>query len=314
MTKQSEEFNYEAYGLRLRIENPTGRPCSEGLEVFLDEEIAIKVLDHGFVRVVDYMGNDDSIVQAARVSYGKGTKSVQDDRGLIRYLMRHRHTTPFEMCEIKLHIKLPIFVARQLIRHRTASVNEISARYSILDKEFYLPEPEVLAEQSRINNQGRGVVLEEAKAFEVLDILRNDAMNVYGHYERFLGDEYKLARELARMDLTLNYYTQWYWKTNLHNLLHFLTLRLDTHAQYEIRMYAEAMATIAKNWVPMAYDAFEDYRLGAVTLSKHELSILKECLHEEKLALKIMDKGNIILSKREKEELLAKFGLVWGEK
>ena len=228
---------------------PTLRAVSEGMEAHLYR--AHEVLDHGVIRVIDYMGDDAAIVQAARVSYGAGTKAMRDDRGLIRYLMRHRHTTPFEMCEIKLHVKLPIFVARQWIRHRMASVNEHSARYSILDREFYLPAAADLAEQSTTNRQGRDRALAEAEAEAVRDALRADAMRCYATYERLLNDRGdgtpadpglpQLARELARMDLTLNYYTQWYWKIDLHNLLHFLSLRMDPHAQREIRVYGEAI-------------------------------------------------------------------------
>ena len=222
------------------------------------------VLDHGLVRVVDYMGDDDAIVQAARVSYGAGTKKAQDDNSLIRYLMRHWHSTPFEMCEIKFHIKLPVFVARQWIRHRTANVNEYSARYSILDKEFYIPDPSNLAAQSKINNQGRGSVLEADEAQEVLDILKRDSDRSYANYEYLLSSDNKpgLARELARMNLPTNIYTQWYWKTDLHNLFNFLRLRADKHAQYEIRVYAEIIGEIVQKWVPKAFQAFLDYQLN----------------------------------------------------
>ena len=226
----------------------------------------IEVLDHGFVRVIDYMGDDAAIVQAARVSYGRGTRRVSEDSGLIRYLMRHRHSTPFEMCEIKYHVKLPIFVARQWIRHRTANVNEYSARYSILDREFYIPAPEHLAAQSLANRQGRGDVLDGDEAAEVLALLRDDAARNYDHYAAMLNEDAEgepvdpsrqgLARELARMNLTLNTYTQWYWKTDLHNLFHFLSLRADAHAQYEIRVYAEAMLRTVDAWVPLAAQAF----------------------------------------------------------
>ena len=212
----------------------TLRPTVPALEAYLFK--AVPVLDHGFVRVVDYMGDDGAVVQAARVSYGRGTRKALEDEGLIRYLMRHYHSTPFEMCEIKFHVKLPIFVARQWIRHRTANVNEYSARYSIMDKDFYLPAPEQLAVQSSDNRQGRGEVLDSATAERVISLLREDADQTYGHYEEMLGDEIGLARELARMNLTLNTYTQWYWKTDLHNLFHFLRLRADGHAQYEIRV------------------------------------------------------------------------------
>src|SRR3984885_11445167 len=253
----------------------TARPTVPALEAML--YTPIEVLDHGFVRVIDYMGDDAAIVQAARVSYGRGTRRVSEDAGLIRYLMRHRHTTPFEMCEIKYHVKLPIFVARQWIRHRTANVNEYSARYSILDREFYIPTPEHLAAQSAVNRQGRGAVLGGAEAAEVLDLLRADATRCYDDYLAMLNEaedgsavdpgRQGLARELARMNLTLNTYTQWYWKTDLHNLLGFLSLRADPHAQYEIRAYADPMLRILDAWVPAAAAAFRDYRLGAVTFS-----------------------------------------------
>lgn len=259
---------------------PTRRAVAPGLEALLYE--ALPLLDHGFVRAIDYMGDDEAIVQAARVSYGRGTKSARNDEGLIRYLMRHWHSTPFEMCEIKLHVKLPIFVARQWIRHRTANVNEYSARYSILDKEYYIPAPEHLAAQSTSNRQGRGAVLEGEDAARVLDILRDDAERTYAHYEEMLGDEEAgLARELARMNLTLNTYTQWYWKIDLHNLFHFLRLRADSHAQYEIRVYADAIAELTKAWVPMAYAAFEDYRLNAAQFSGPAMDILRRMLAGE---------------------------------
>jgi thymidylate synthase (FAD) len=243
------------------------------------------VLDHGFVRVIDYMGDDSAICQAARVSYGRGTKSVSNDEGLIRYLMRHWHSTPFEMCEIKLHVKLPVFVARQWIRHRTANVNEYSARYSILDREFYIPAPEALAAQSTVNNQGRGEALSGEEADRVLRYLRDDAMRAYDHYEEMISDEGQqgLARELARMNLPANIYTQWYWKVDLHNLLHFLRLRADAHAQYEIRVYAEAICEMVKDWVPAAYKAFEDYRMGGATLSAGALDCVRRMLNGEEV-------------------------------
>ena len=259
----------------------TLRATSEGMEKHL--YTAHEVLDHGLVRVIDYMGDDAAITQAARVSYGRGTKAVQNDEGLIRYLMRHWHSTPFEMCEVKFHVKLPVFVARQWIRHRTANVNEYSARYSILDREFYIPAPEHLAAQSTVNNQGRGELLEGEEAARVLDILRDDAMRSYDHYEDMLSQEGQkgLARELARMNLPANVYTQWYWKVDLHNLFHFLRLRADAHAQYEIRAYAETMCGIVRDWVPLAYGAFEDYRLGGVTLSGKAIEVLKRRLAGE---------------------------------
>jgi thymidylate synthase (FAD) len=260
---------------------PTLRAVSEGMEAHLYR--AHPVLDHGFVRVVDYMGDDAAIVQAARVSYGAGTKHVQNDEGLIRYLMRHWHSTPFEMCEVKLHVKLPVFVARQWIRHRTANVNEYSARYSILDREFYIPAPDQLAAQSTVNNQGRGAVLEGAEAARVLDLLKSDANRAYDHYEAMLSQDGQqgLARELARMNLPMNIYTQWYWKVDLHNLFHFLRLRADTHAQYEIRVYAEVIAACVRDWVPAAYAAFEDYRMGGVNLSAKAVAVLKRRLAGE---------------------------------
>jgi thymidylate synthase (FAD) len=265
---------------------PTLRATAPGAEALL--YTPHPVLDHGHVRLIDYMGDDAAICQAARVSYGRGTKSVQNDEGLIRYLMRHHHSTPFEMCEIKLHVKLPVFVARQWIRHRTANVNEYSARYSILDREFYIPAPEHLAAQSDINNQGRGEVLQGEEAQRVLDLLRDDASRAYDHYENMLstaqsdGKPQKgLARELARMNLPANIYTQWYWKTDLHNLFHFIRLRADAHAQYEIRAYAEVIAAITKAWVPLAYQAFVDYRQGGVQLSAQAVVVLRRRLAGE---------------------------------
>jgi thymidylate synthase (FAD) len=273
----------------------------------------IPVLDHGFVRLVDYMGDDAAIVQAARVSYGSGTRTVRDDRGLIRYLMRHRHTTPFEMCAIKYHVKLPIFVARQWIRHRMANVNEVSARYSILDREFYLPAPEQLAAQSTANRQGRGAVLAGEDARQVMDVLRRDAEQAYADYEWMLNEgpdgqpldpaRQGLARELARMNLTLNTYTQWYWKTDLHNLLHFLSLRADAHAQYEIRVYAEAMLDTVRRWVPMTARAFEDYRLGGMHLSAPALLVVRRLLAGEPV-----DQAESGLSPREWRELMQSLG------
>ena len=291
--------------------NTTKRVTSPELEKVLYE--ALPVLDHGFVRVVDYMGDDSSIVQAARVSYGKGTKKVSTDSGLIKYLMRHRHSTPFEMCEIKYHVKLPIFVARQWIRHRTANVNEYSARYSILDKEFYIPEKEHLAAQSKDNRQGRGTLINGKQADEILNMLKEDAQRNYDDYERMLNEKYDgtvidekkqgLARELARMNLTLNAYTQWYWKTDLLNLLNFLSLRADNHAQYEIRAYADVMIDSLKRWVPITYEAFMDYRVGAMEISSKGKSVVKKMIKGENCNFK--DSG---LSKREWNELMESFG------
>ena len=261
----------------------TLRATAPGMEAHLYK--AHPVLDHGFVRVIDYMGDDAAICQAARVSYGKGTKQVSNDEGLIRYLMRHWHSTPFEMCEVKFHVKLPVFVARQWIRHRTANVNEYSARYSILDREFYIPAPDALAAQSTVNNQGRGETLEGDEAARVLDLLKNDATRAYDHYEEMLSQDGQkgLARELARMNLPANIYTQWYWKVDLHNLFHFLRLRADAHAQYEIRVYAEEMCRIVADWVPMAYGAFEDYRMGGVTLSGKAMDCVRRMLKGEEV-------------------------------
>jgi len=259
----------------------TLRAVAPGMEQHLYQ--AHQVLDHGFVRVIDYMGDDAAICQAARVSYGKGTKSVSNDAGLIRYLMRHWHSTPFEMCEVKLHVKLPVFVARQWIRHRTANVNEYSARYSILDREFYIPAPEHLAAQSVVNNQGRGDALEGAEAAKVLEILKDDSTRCYDNYHQMIGEDGQegLARELARMNLPANIYTQWYWKVDLHNLFHFLRLRADAHAQYEIRVYAEEICKIVADWVPAAYQAFEDYRLGAVSFSAQMVDCMQRMLRGE---------------------------------
>ncbi|AKO95907.1 MAG: FAD-dependent thymidylate synthase [Marinovum algicola] len=268
----------------LRAETrPTLRATSAGMEAHL--YTAYPVLDHGFVRVVDYMGDDAAICQAARVSYGRGTKSVQNDEGLIRYLMRHWHSTPFEMCEIKLHVKLPVFVARQWIRHRTANVNEYSARYSILDREFYIPERDALAAQSVVNNQGRGEALTGEEADRVLRYLRDDAMRAYDHYEEMISSDGQqgLARELARMNLPANIYTQWYWKVDLHNLLHFLRLRADAHAQYEIRVYADEICKVVADWVPFAFRAFEDYRMGGATLSSTALDCVRRMLKGEEV-------------------------------
>ena len=301
----TDEQTAEIEALRAEA-TPTLRPVVPALEALLFR--ALPVLDHGFVRVIDYMGDDGAVVQAARVSYGRGTKRVSEDAGLIRYLMRHRHSTPFEMCEIKFHVKLPIFVARQWIRHRTANVNEYSARYSILDREFYIPAPEHLAAQSAVNRQGRGDVLEGEEAAEVLRLLRADATATYDHYAFMLNEaadpaRQGLARELARMNLTLNTYTQWYWKTDLHNLLHFLSLRADAHAQYEIRAYAEPMLDILKSWVPITHAAFLDYRMGAVTFSAGMVAVLRRMLAGEA----VEQKGSG-LSKREWSEMMETLG------
>jgi thymidylate synthase (FAD) len=294
--------------------NQTLRPVSTELEQILYQPFT--VLDHGFVRVIDYMGNDSSVVQAARVSYGAGTKKVNADVALINYLMAHRHTTPFEMCELKLHIKLPIFVARQWIRHRTASINEYSARYSILEDEFYIPSPQHLSAQSTINHQGRDESnsLSWQEQQKVLQILKNDSGQCYNNYLNMINQDSNgntidstkqgLARELARMNLPLNCYTQWYWKINLHNLLHFLKLRADSHAQYEIRVYAETILDIVKKWVPNCYNAFVKYQQNGKNFSQAALEVLTKILHQQPVSQQ--DSG---LSSREWHELINFFQL-----
>lgn len=274
----------------------TKRTTVKEIDEILYEEH--KVLDHGFIRVVDYMGSDSAIVQAARVSYGKGTKQISQDEALIKYLMKHHHTTPFEMCEIKFHVKLPIFVARQWIRHRTANINEYSARYSILDNEFYIPKPEQIAKQSDNNKQGSGEAFDPDTSKEIIDSLTNDSNLVYSHYEKFI--EQGLAREIARTNLTLNYYTQFYWKIDLHNLLHFLKLRADKHAQYEIRVYAEVMLYIIRKWVPLAYNAFAEYCLESACISRTGLEIIRKLIKGENVT---REESNI--GKREWDELMS---------
>jgi thymidylate synthase (FAD) len=301
----------EIEALRAEQAIPTRRAVVPALEEILYQPLP--VLDQGFVRVIDYMGDDAAIVQAARVSYGRGTKRVSDDRGLINYLMRMRHTSPFEMCELKLHVKLPIFVARQWIRHRTASVNEYSARYSVLEDCFYAPEAQHLAAQSIGNRQGRGKVLEGAKAREAQQTIGENARAAYGRYLALLNEDGEgdsldpeqrgLARELARMVLPLNTYTQWYWKTDLHNLLHFIHLRADAHAQYEIRAYAEVLREIVRRWVPHAYDAFVDYREKGAELSAKALAAVRRMLQGDEVSRE--DSG---LSAREWRELMSLLG------
>ncbi len=289
----------------------TRRPTVPAMEEILFSPIP--VLDHGFVRVVDYMGNDEAIVQAARVSYGTGTKTAKNDEGLINYLLSHRHTTPFEMCEIKFHVKLPVFVARQWVRHRTANINEYSARYSILDKEFYIPKPGHLAAQSSTNKQGRGDVLTGEDAERVLKLLEDDNQIAYAHYEFMLnerdGDVIRknssgLSRELARMNLPLSIYTQWYWKVDLHNLMHFLSLRADPHAQLEIRLYADEMVKIVQQWVPHTYAAFENHVLNSVHLSGKALDVVQKMLAGE-----VVSEETSGLNKREWRELQETFNL-----
>ena len=310
MSLNKKELN-EIKSLRSKLKK-TLRVTSPSLERILYKPF--KVLDFGFIRVIDYMGDDTAIVQSARVSYGGGTKKVSNDKGLIRYLMKNWHTTPFEMCEIKLHIKLPIFIARQWIRHRTANVNEYSARYSTLDKEFYIPRAQHMTGQSKTNKQGRGGDLSKKDTEKFLKILKDDAERNYKHYEDMLNekqggelkndDKVGLSRELARINLTLNTYTQWYWKIDLHNLLHFLFLRDDPHAQYEIQAYAEIILNkIVKRWVPYTYNAFKEFQLESYNLSKTAIEIIKKKLQGKKINYE--ESG---LNKREWIELTNKFG------
>jgi len=292
----------------------TYRPVAEGMEPHVN--VYRSVLDHGFVAVKDYMGDDVSILQMARMSYGKGTKGVSDDRALLRYLMRHLHTSPFEGCVIKLHVKLPIFVMRQWVRHRTASLNEYSARYSIMPDEFYLPAPEQLAEQSADNKQGRGAGLAPDQAAEVLDLLTREARQAFASYHRLLNADEDgaalddnavgIARELARIGLPLSTYTQMYWQTNLHNLMHFLRLRLDPHAQWEIRVYAQRILEIMAAWVPLTTEAFRDYQLEAQRFSRMETALLRDMLAGKAA---IADAPRYGISKREAKEFAERLGL-----
>ncbi len=237
----------------------------------------IDCLDKGFVRLIDVMGDDAAIVQAARVSYGSGTKKVLEDRGLIRYLLRHAHTTPFEMVEFKFHVKLPIFVARQWIRHRTANVNEYSGRYSEMKDEFYTPHPNDIRPQSVANKQGRSdETLPEGMAEQAANAFKSGQDEAYAQYQEFL--EQGIAREIARINLPVSNYTEWYWKIDLHNLFHFLRLRIDAHAQYEIRVFAEAIAELVQPFVPYAWEAFEDYVLNAHRMTAPELKVMKHLL------------------------------------
>jgi thymidylate synthase (FAD) len=295
---------------------PTRRPTVPAMEEMLG--VTIPCLDHGFVRLVDYMGDDHAVVQAARVSYGRGTKRLREDRGLIRYLLRHRHTTPFEMCEIKVHMKMPIFVARQAIRSRTASVNEASGRYSVMDPEFYVPGAEQLGAQSASNRQGRGEAVSPARAEEVRTLLRTRAEQAYAEYEAMLGGSDAaattgeqreatgaaegIARELARIHLPVSGYTQWYWKIDLHNLLRFIALRADAHAQYEIQVYAQALADLTRRWVPDVYEAFVDYQMEGASLSRMEIAALRALLAGE-----TPDLAALGMSAREQAEFKERF-------
>jgi thymidylate synthase (FAD) len=275
---------------------------NENVKKYLDTEI--KCLDHGFVRLIDVMGDDDAIVQAARVSYGKGTKSVNEDRGLIRYLMRHKHTSPFEMVEFKFHIKLPIFIARQWIRHRTANVNEYSGRYSEMKDEFYTPEKSQIRSQSLVNKQGRSEeTLSEDSITRINEILESRSNSSFAEYSEML--DLGLARELARINLPLSNYTEWYWKIDLHNLFHFLRLRMDKHAQHEIQVYGNAIAEIVKEIVPLAWESFEDYVLNSLYLSSQELKALTLIIKPNDIP-SLETLVNSGLSKREANEFLAK--------
>jgi thymidylate synthase (FAD) len=275
--------------------------------------VAQPVLETGFVRLVDYMGNDAAVVQGARVSYGRGTKSVSDDRNLIRYLMRYRHTTPFELAVAKFHVRAPIFVTRQWFRHRTASINEYSARYSVLEREFYFPREEDMAAQSASNRQGRDEVLPPDQAQAALALLREDATRAYDNYLRLLNEDEQgqrldpgragLARELARMNLPINVMTQFYWQANLWNLLHFLKLRADPHAQMEIRAYAEAMLRVVEAWVPLTFEAFADYMRDAVQISGPALGVIKAMISGQDVTA-----ASSGLSRREWRELMETLG------
>ena len=278
----------------------TQKNTKEFLEKYLQK--SIPCLDKGFVRLVDYMGDDNAIVQAARVSYGAGTKSINDDTALIRYLLRNKHTTPFEMCEIKLHIKAPIFIARQWLRHRTANVNEYSARYSIMEHDYYLPEPSQLCHQSKSNKQGRSEVIAEPLNSEIQGQIKEISEKAFEVYDNFLSEDINLAKEISRTILPVNVYTQFYWKIDLHNLLHFLKLRVDAHAQYEIRVFAQAILDLVKEWVPITYQAFMDYAINSHLISGEELELLKKILKGEPYKIE-----NYRISKRELSSLKQTF-------
>lgn len=304
----------------MSVENITNRPINPGAEKWLG--VQIPVLDHGFVNLVDYMGNDQSIEQAARVSYQQGTRKSSETEGLVRYLRRNHHTSPFEMAEMVFHAKMPIMVARQWVRHRTASLNEESARYSILSNEFYIPDPTVIAVQSKNNKQGRGETVPEEFATQFRLDLQDLSESEYAFYQKYLNDDGKgkpvdedqpmIARELARLSLGVDFYTQWYWKCDLHNIFHFLGLRMDQHAQFEIRQYADAMAKIVQDSFPIAYKAFEDYELNATQLSAPEKNIMIALLETngakftKEQVLQIADSQGLI-NKRERSELIDKF-------
>jgi len=305
MSKKDQELPDRLFDTEDMHGRTTFRALSSGAEKWIGRPI--ECLDHGFVYLVDYMGNDESVVQAARTSYGQGTKKVSNTEVLIRHLRRHFHNTPFEMVEFKFHCKMPIFVARQWIRHRTASVNEYSGRYSEMEDEFYVPEPGVLKKQSQSNRQGRDEDLEQGQKADILQGLRDCYRDQYDFYQQLLNN-HKLARELARLPLSVGNYTQWYWKIDLHNLMHFLRLRLDDHAQYEIRVFAQAMARIVKDVVPICFQAFEDYQLNSLTLTGLELGFLR--LHTDFFPVKEKRARQVILdhfgNKREAGEFIEK--------
>ena len=292
----------------------TNRSISPGAEHLLNT--IYPALDQGFVQPIDYMGNDSDIVQAARVSYGPSAKPLSDDRTLLRYLLRQGHTSPFEMCEVKFRCKMPIFVARQWIRHRTANVNEMSLRYTEAPDEFYMPAPELIAVQSSANKQGRGQELTPELRQKVLAILANNQAEAYSDYQALAGD-LGVARELARTALPVSIYTLWIWKIDLHNLFHFLRLRLHPHAQAEIRVFAEHMAAFVRAWVPQAWEAFTDYRLEAETFSRQERELLGELLRDldDRTAKEDITLGRhaqqraarVFANARERGEFLAKF-------
>ena len=275
----------------------------------------IPVLDHGYIMLLDVMGDDDTVVQSARVSYAQGTRKTQNDRNLLRYLMRSRHTSPFEQCRIRLEVKLPLFVERQWVRHRTASLNEMSARYSVLPSEFYIPRPEDVGTQSTSNKQGRDT---EGYKGDFSTELRQTCDQAYGAYEQAL--EEGVSRELARCHLPVNIYTKKVWAMDLHNLLHFLSLRLDPHAQLEIRAYAKAIAEIVKIWVPWTWEAFEDYRLGALHLTRFDVAALKSMLSRltlegfvvEKLIDNVIEDSDLASGGREAADLRKKLERLLG--
>lgn len=278
------------------------RSRNEAAEALLDR--SFRVLDKGFVRLVDFMGGDDRIVQAARVSYGDGTRTVREDRALIDYLLRNRHTSPFEQVVLTFHLKMPIFVARQWLRHRTARLNEISGRYSVMRDEFYVPAGERVQLQSSVNRQGSGEPVDAAVQERALELFRSGQEDAYADYEALLGDG--VARELARINLPGSLYTEMYWQVDLNNLFHFLRLRLDWHAQEEIRLFSEVLFDCAKAVAPAAMSAFEEHILHGVSLSRTELRLLLDVLDDEVLVERVRNSG---LSRGRQREFLRKLQL-----